>query len=519
MKRQHILTAGTLFVCITTFIGCVAPKAQTDWKSLSEVPPNIVYILADDQGYGDVSCLNDHSKIQTPNLDSLAKEGMIFTDAHSGSAVCTPTRYGVLTGRYCWRSTLKKGVLLGYYSSHLIEEGRMTVASMLKSKGYHSACIGKWHLGFIWAKNGPKPADIDYTQPIKNGPIDNGFDYFFGIPASLDMPPYAYIENDRVTAIPDQIVPAAKGKMFWRKGEIAPDFKHIEVLPKLTEKAVAYINERAKSKDTQPFFLYFPLPAPHTPILPTEEFQGKSGTNEYGDFVLQVDWTVGRVVQALKDNGMDENTLVIFTSDNGCSPTADYNELEAFGHDPSYVFRGHKADIFEGGHRIPLIVQWPARVKAGSSCDDTTCLTDLMATAAEINGIPLPDNAAEDSVSMLPNLLGTADGPVREATVHHSINGSFSIRQGKWKLVLCGGSGGWSPPSLKKVREQNLPSVQLYDLSTDIAETTNVQDKYPNVVKRLTALMQEYADRGRSTPGASQPNNGDVNIFRDSPKH
>lgn len=394
----------------------------------------------------------------------------------------------------------------------------MTVASMLAPYGYHSACIGKWHLGWDWQMKTDNPEEVDYTKPILHGPTSNRFDYCYCIPASLDMAPYVYVENDTVTAVPDRIVDAKGGKMCWRKGAISPDFRHMEVLPKLTEKAVAYIDQRAANKGHSPFFLYFPLPAPHTPILPTKEFQGKSGTNEYGDFVLQVDWTVGQVMKALKDNGVEKNTLIIFTSDNGCSPMADFKELAQFEHDPSYVFRGHKADIFEGGHRIPFITRWPARVQAGTECADTICLTDLMATAAEITGYTLPDNAGEDSVSILPDLLGMASGPVREATVHHSINGSFSIRQGKWKLELCPGSGGWSPPRPDSEEAKQLPALQLYDLSTDIGETTNVQDKHPDVVKRLTALLRDYVDRGRSTPGAPQQNNGQVTIFRDPSK-
>lgn len=507
MERRDFLKGCVSSVVPLSLCGCAGSWALSGHRTHTR--PNIVYILADDMGYGDVSCLNKNSKIHTPNLDRLAKAGMIFTDAHSGSAVCTPTRYGILTGRYCWRSRLKKGVLYGY-SEHLIEDGRMTVASMLQSKGYHTGCIGKWHLGWDWQKKEDEPKNVDFAKPILHGPNTNGFDYSFCIPASLDMAPYVYVENDRVTALPDRVVDAKGGKMFWRKGDIGADFKHIEVLPKITEKAVAYIDERGREE--KPFFLYFPLPAPHTPILPTQEFQGKSGTNEYGDFVLQVDWTVGQVMKALKDNGIEKDTLIIFTSDNGCSPTADFKELEQFEHNPSYVFRGHKADIFEGGHRVPFIARWPRRVAAGSVCEDTTCLTDLTATAAEMTGFTLPDNAAEDSVSMLPNLLGTATGPVREATVHHSINGSFSIRQGKWKLELCPGSGGWSNPRPGSKQAKQLPSVQLYDLSADIGETTNVQDKYPDVVKRLTALLQDYADRGRSTPGTPQKNNGPVNI-------
>ncbi len=511
MNRRTFLKNCALSAGAMTIGGCSVAKIADAENPQKRSRPNIVYILADDLGYGDVSCLNKNSKIHTPNIDQLAKKGMIFTDAHSGSAVCTPTRYGILTGRYCWRSRLKSGVTWGY-SPHLIEDGRMTVASMLNPYGYHSACIGKWHLGLDWQKQPDDPGQVDFTKPVKHGPTTNGFDYNFIIPASLDMDPYVYVENDRVTAVPNRTIDAEKGKRFWRKGPIGADFKHIEVLPKLTEKAVSYIDQRAKDKETSPFFLYFPVPAPHTPILPTKEFQGKSNTNEYGDFVLQVDWTVGQVMKALERNGIEKDTLVIFTSDNGCSPMADFEELAQFNHDPSYVFRGHKADIFEGGHRVPFITRWPSRIQAGSVCEDTICLTDLMATAAEITGYTLPDNAAEDSVSMLPNLLGTATKPLREATVHHSVNGSFSIRQGQWKLELCLGSGGWSEPRPGNKKHEELPAIQLYDLGKDIGETTNIQDKHPDVVKQLTALLQDYIDRGRSTPGAPQKNNGKVKI-------
>ena len=504
-RRQFLKTASVAGIACLS--GCSFPKYAAD--SIETMRPNIVYILADDLGYGDVSCLNENSKLKTTALDKLAKEGMIFTDAHSNSAVCTPTRYGILTGRYCWRTSLKRGVL-GGESRHLIEPERLTVASMLKDSGYDCACIGKWHLGFDWKWKDEKTKEIDYRKPIENGPIQNGFDYFFGIPASLDMAPYVYVENDRVTAAPDRIVDAQEGKQFYRQGQTGADFKHIEVLSKLTEKGVSYIEGRAESKS--PFFLYFALTAPHTPILPTDEFRGKSKTSAYGDFVLQVDWTVKQVMEALKRNGMEGNTLVIFTSDNGCSPMADFKELESFGHNPSYVYRGYKADIYEGGHRVPFIARWPEKIKANSVCDDTVCLTDLMATAAEITGQKLPDNAGEDSVSILPDLLQTATEPVREATVHHSINGSFSIRQGKWKLELCPGSGGWSDPRPDSEKVKTLPPVQLYDLSKDVSEKNNVYQDYPEVVERLKKLLQGYVDKGRSTPGKLQENHGKVSI-------
>jgi arylsulfatase A-like enzyme len=510
MNRRLFLKNCALSIGTLGFSGCAATHMTNARPNTKHARPNIVYILADDLGYGDLSCMNRQSAIRTDNLDRLAAEGMIFTDAHSGSAVCTPTRYGVLTGRYSWRSLLKKGVTWGD-SPHLIEPDRMTVASMLKPYGYHSACIGKWHLGWDWAMKADNPKEIDFTQPIQHGPTTNGFDYSFCIPASLDIPPYVYVENDRVTALPNRIVEGKEGKRLMREGLTGADFKHLEVLPRLTEKAVTYLDERGRQD--APFFLYFPMPAPHTPILPTKEFQGKSGTNAYGDFLLQIDWAVGQIMTALQRNGCKDNTLVIFTSDNGPSPNAGFEELAALGHHPSDIFRGHKADIFEGGHRIPFIARWPGRVKAGSTCRDTTCLTDLMATAADINGITLPDNAGEDSVSMLANLLDTATGPVRQATVHHSVNGSFSIRQGRWKLLLCPGSGGWSPPKPNSNEAKQLPPVQLYDLSTDISETTNVQHKRPDVVKRMTDLLQQYVDRGRSTPGTPQENNGEVTIM------
>jgi arylsulfatase A-like enzyme len=489
------------------FIGMVMICTSCQQNKEAETRhPNIIYILADDLGYGDISCLNDSSKIQTPNLDKLAGQGIIFTDAHSNSAVCTPTRYGILTGRYAWRSRLKSGVVWSY-DEHLIEPDRTTVASLLKEYAYNTACIGKWHLGLDWTED---TADVpNFMEPINNSPSTNGFDYFFGITASLDIPPYFYIENDRITATSIDTIEAVQGKMFWRKGPIGNDFRHIEVLPKLTEKAVDYI--AGQSKTDEPFFLYFPLPAPHTPILPTEKFQGKSNTNEYGDFVLMVDDVVGQIMHALKINGIDKNTLLVFTSDNGCSPMADFDELAVLGHDPSYIFRGHKADIYEGGHRVPFIVKWPLKIKAGTSSAEIICTTDLLATCAAIVGDTLKDNEGEDSYNILPSLLGEkTKQPIRKATVHHSINGSFSIRQGKWKLEFCSGSGGWSFPEPHQAKELGLYPIQLYNLEKDISEQNNLAEQNPEIVKELTVLMQKYIDEGRSTPGAIQSNEGET---------
>ena len=458
LSRRTFLKTASIAAASLTMTGCMA-NANTP----SAKKPNIVFILADDLGYGDVSCMSPDSKIKTPNIDKIAKAGMKFTDAHSNSAVCTPTRYGILTGRYAFRSTMKSGVLWGY-SQNLIELDRETVPSFLKTHGYHSACVGKWHLGFNWAIKDPDKKinadNVDFTKPITNGPTAIGFDYFYGIPASLDMDPYVYIENDSVTAVPDRITKASPSPAFWRKGPIGSNFTFTGVLPTLTEKATQYIDRQAKTD--KPFFLYFPLPAPHTPIVPTDEFKGKSKMNPYADFVMQTDHTVGQVLKALKRNGIADNTLIIFTSDNGCSPQANYKELEAFDHDPSYIFRGHKADIYEGGHRVAFVAAWPAKVKPNTISDQTVCVTDLFATAADILNANIPDTDAVDSVSFLPALKQTDTKPIRQATVHHSINGSFSIRQGKWKLEMCPGSGGWSAPRPGKA-PQDAPPIQLFD--------------------------------------------------------
>lgn len=474
--------------------------------------PNLVYILADDMGYGDLSCLNDSSRIRTEHLDKMAAAGMVFEDAHATSAVCTPSRYSILTGRYNWRSRLKAGVL-GGYSTHLIEPGRMTVASLLRAHGYHTAMIGKWHLGWDWTTTDGNPADadgknVDFSGPVMNGPDACGFDYYYGHCGSLDMAPYVYVENGKATAQPDRITENTDKFTWWRKGPTASDFRHEDVLPNFTRRSVGYIEERAAKGE--PFFLYFPLPAPHTPILPTGEFRGKSGLNAYGDFCLQVDAVVGVVMDALTRCGVYDNTIVIFTSDNGCSPHADFDELAQFGHHPSYVFRGHKADIYEGGHRVPLLVQWPEEVRPGSRSAETVCLCDLLATCADIVAADLPANAGEDSVSNLPVWRGKPlDVSLREATIHHSIDGSFSIRKGQWKLEMCAGSGGWSYPRPGE-ESKGLPPLQLYNLDADIGERRNVYKDHPDIVDELKSLLTQYVQDGRSTPGPKQGNTGPV---------
>jgi arylsulfatase A-like enzyme len=501
--------------CCLLLVFAVGVPSVRSAEGKTENPPNIVYILADDLGYGDVKCLNPKGKIATPHLDRLAKGGMTFTDAHSSSSVCSPTRYGILTGRYNWRSRLQSGVLNGY-SRRLIEPGRLTVPALLRQHRYRTACIGKWHLGMDWPlkEGGFASGDgdawkVDYTRSIHNGPTTAGFDFFFGISASLDMPPFVFIENNHCRGVP------SVEKTWLRKGPAHRDFEAGDVLPALTKKSVEHITARAPSaKLGRPFFLYLALTAPHTPILPGKEWQGKSGINAYADFVMQVDSSVGKVLSALASNGIANDTLVIFTSDNGCSPAADFPALAAKGHHPSAHFRGHKADIFDGGHRIPFLARWPGRIKAGSCADQLICLTDLMATCAELLGKRLPDSAGEDSVSILPALLGKAKGALRESVVHHSIDGSFAIRQGKWKLELCPGSGGWSKPRPGADDTSKLPLVQLYDLKADVGEKKNVEREHPEVVARLTKLLEKYVADGRSTPGEKQKNTVQVDLWR-----
>ena len=475
--------------------GCGSSDRPGSWHR-----PNIIFILADDLGYGDPGCNNPDSKIPTPNLDRLAREGMRFTDAHSGSAVCTPTRYGVLTGRYCWRTRLTRGVLIGY-SPPLIEPGRMTVASLLREEGYTTACVGKWHLGLGWETAEGHPfgdrrdetgEKVDYTRPVTSGPCDYGFDYFFGIPASLDMAPYVYLENDQVMAPPTGIIEGRGGLAYYRGGPAAPGFDHEQTLPLLTEKAVDWIDHHQQTRSGEPFFLYFPLTAPHTPVLPTEEFAGASAAGEYGDFVAQVDGSVGEIMEALDRHGQADNTLFIFTSDNGSTmrPMTEYDHL------PNDHLRGRKSDVWDGGHRIPFIARWPEVVTAGSTTAETLCLTDLLATCAAITGVPLAEDAGEDSYNMLPAFRGrTGPEPIREATVHHSIRGMFAIRAGRWKMIEGRGSGGWTGGG-----EDDPAPGQLYDMTTDLEEQRNLYLERPEVVEQLTAILERYRKGGRSAP-------------------
>ena len=510
-SRFKILPLGTL--CAAAIL--CAPAA----KAAAPVKPNIIVILADDLGIGDLSCSNPGSKIQTPNLDRFAQEGINFSDAHTSSSVCTPTRYGLITGRYNWRSRLARGVLHGD-SPHLIPDERATMADVLKGAGYHTAMLGKWHLGWDWAlkKDGKT---IDFTKPVTNGPDINGFDTYKGFCGSLDMPPYVWVKDGKATAQPAGDTGNKDKFGMWRTGPTSPDFNHEQVLPQIFEWAGDHVKERAKTD--QPFFLYLPLPAPHTPILPLPSFEGSSGLNVYGDFVMQIDHHMGELMTAIKDAGIDKNTLVVFTSDNGCSPRADIPGLNQKGHYPSMHYRGNKACIYEGGHRVPFMVRWPEGIPARQTTEQLACLTDLLATFADITGQKVPDNVGEDSFSLRSVLQG--EGPAQRKTlISHSISGVFAIRQGPWKLICGPGSGGWSYPDrssnksrpLSKKEMSKLPQLQLYNMEHDVGEHHNLAAAYPEQVDALLELLKQEVDNGRITPGKPQSNDRDVKFIKDN---
>lgn len=450
--------------------------------------PNIVYILADDMGWGDIDAYNAHSAVPTPNMNAFATQAMRFTDMHASSAVCTPSRYSILTGRYCWRSSLKKGVLNGD-SPNLIEEGRMTVPSMLKKEGYYTAGVGKWHLGL------GNEEKTDFTKPLAPGPTTHGFDYYFGIPASLDMPPYVYFENDHVVeqaTVQDPGSNSPRG-VFWRPGLRASSFEIPQVLPTLTDKSISIIQQRSAQRDT-PFFLYVALPSPHTPWVPLPQYHNKSGAGDYGDYVVEVDAMIGKILDALKANQFVENTIVVITSDNG----ADWKpeDIERYPHRANASWRGEKADVWEAGHRIPFMVRWPRHVPAGTVCDETASLTDLMATLAAILRVKLPDNAGEDSFNNLPLWMGGKQA-IRKTIIDHSIDGMFTIREGPWKLELGLGSGGFSSPRTVEPVPGGIQG-QLYNLADDPGELYNLWMKRPDIVAHLTKVLDEQKASGHT---------------------
>ena len=456
-----------------------------------ESKPNIIYLLCDDLGIGDVQSFNpEHGKIKTPHIDRLASQGMKFTDAHSGSSVCTPTRYGLLTGRYSWRTKLQTGVVSGF-GACLIDEDRPTIASFLKSQGYQTGLVGKWHLNMRYIDSETKQELTDgkslkFTAPVgstsPDGPIHRGFDYFFGIHHARSMK--AVIEQDKVIE------------------HDAP----INFLPRTVEKSVNFVKDAAAKE--KPFFLYVPFGSPHTPILPTPEWQGKSGLGKYADFVMQTDDGVGQILKAVEDAGIAENTLVIFTSDNGCSRQAKIGQLAKKGHKVSAGYRGSKSDIWDGGHRVPFIAKWPGKVAAKSTCNQLICLNDFFATIAEVLDQPVPAGSCEDSISFLPALSGKQVETARKSLVHHSIHGHFAYRSENWKLVLARGSGGWSGPTEKKV-PADAPDAQLYDMKSDVAEQSNRFLDQQEVASRLLGELEEAIHAGRTTPGPKSKNDID----------
>lgn len=458
--------------------------------SVPQELPNIVVILVDDMGYGDPGCFNPQSKILTPNINQLASEGMKFTDAHAPGPLCHPSRYGLITGRYPFRTDISL-----WRKKPLIEEGQLTIASLLGSKGYHTAMVGKWHLGF--RENG-------YENPLPGGPVDVGFDTYFGIRASTDIPPYFYIRDDHAVEPPTDRIEANSSEgwspiqgSFWRAGGIAPGLELKDVLPRFTDEAIKVIENHVAGDETaeQPLLLYLAYPAPHTPWLPSAEFEGKSGAGMYGDFMMMVDSEIGRVLDALQEAGLSENTLLVFTADNG--PVWYESDVERLGHDSSGGLRGMKADAWEAGHRMPFIVRWPGRVKAGSVTKQCICFTDLLATFADVTGSDLPEDAVLDSYSFLPVLDGEqpADQSIRGPIVMSSGSSkAMMIRSGDWKLINQLGSGGFSKPSRIEPGPDD-PAGQLYNLADDPGETNNVYLEHPEIVDRLTAEMKQITDK------------------------
>ena len=492
----------------------LAPLAVLCAAGIETAKPNIIIILADDMGYGDAACYNPGSKIPTPHLDRLARAGMRFTDAHSPSAVCTPTRYGLLTGRYPWRSRLKSGVL-GPWGAPLIEKDRLTLPAMLRANGYRTAAIGKWHLGWEWPTKDGKPpgsrvdphSNVDFTRPVAEGPTTRGFDTYFGTDVP-NYPPFCFIENDRVRGDPADL---SNPEDFNIRGPALSGWRAVDILPELARRAVRTIEEAAQATDRRPFFLYLALTSPHYPIAPAPEFEGKSGAGKYGDFVVQTDQVVGDVTGALQRTGLAVNTLVIFTSDNG--PEIDveigigaFERLEKFAHASMGSLRGVKRDAWEGGHRVPFIVRWPGRTPAGRVNDRFLILTDLMATCAAIAGASLPDNSAEDSVDMLPALLGGGGG-LREDGVMVGISGKAALRQGDWVLIAAptgreNPAPRGEPEWFRAMRgyQPHQEPYELFNLRDDPGERDNLAAVQGERVRTMLALLEKYRRDGRSVP-------------------
>jgi arylsulfatase A-like enzyme len=483
--------------CAFSAAACVAPSAEAE----SMQRPHIVFILADDLGYGDVHALNPDSRIATPHMDRIAREGASFVDAHTPSSVCTPTRYGLLTGHYCWRSRLKRGVLNGY-SQPLLEAGRPSVASVLRAGGYQTAIFGKWHLGLSWPR---VDGQIDFTQKVDGIPNEHGFDRSFIIPASLDFPPYVFLRDGVVTGEVTREQAGQSFPAYLRKGEIADDLVMDDALDRIIAEANAWIRAQALTK--QPFFLYLPLTAPHKPVLPHARFRGATGLGDYADFVVQVDAAVGEVLRTLDETGVADNTLVIVTSDNGSfmyrldDPARPSHEQDVSvqGYHPEVhrangALRGTKADIWEAGHRVPFLVRWPGVLAAGQTRSETICLTDFYASCADLVGAAATEQGGEDSFSLLPLLRGSGRDFARAPVIHHSASGMFAIRDGAWKLVAGNGSGGRQQPK----GEPFAAPFQLFELDVDLRESVDRIEEEPQRAAKMAALLEEIRASGSS---------------------
>ncbi len=473
-----------------------------------EAAPNLVVLLADDLGYGDVGVYNPRSRIPTPNLDRLAGQGIRFTDAHTPDGVCSPTRYALLTGRYAWRTRLKKGVLNGA-SAPLIAADRLTLAGMLRERGYAAGVVGKWHLGFEWplldASQPQTVENVDWSQPLADGPLQHGFSYQFG----LGKPAWTFVENGRVLARPSVRFDLTHLPVYLmggnnNKGVKAAGFEFERMLPRFAEEAVGFIQRSAAAK--QPFFLFFTPIAPHRPVVPNKDFAGKSAAGLYGDFVAEFDWAAGEIMAALDRSGVAEETLVIVTSDNGPEVDAYRRALE-YDHYSMGELRGVKRDLWEGGHRVPFIARWPGKIPADSIQSEVICLTDLMATVAGLIDYALPENAAEDSYDVSRALFGEKLAqPIREATVHHGSKGWFGIRQGAWVLIDHPTGDNNSPGRnaepqwfrRERMAEAHDKPVELFNLGEDRAQRTNLAAARPEKVAALQALLERYRSEGRS---------------------
>lgn len=485
--------------------------------------PNILFILADDLGYGDVGCYNPESKVPTPHLDRMASQGMLFTDAHSPSTVCTPTRYSILTGRMAFRTGMR-GVFTGAGGPCMIEEERLTLGGMLQQRGYETALFGKWHVGMTFFDKDGKPINengleavrrIDYSRAMPDAPIHRGFDHFFG---SVCCPTtdwlYAFIDGDRIPVPPTGIIdrgplPKHAYSRDNRPGMIAPGYSMEEIDLQFLEKSLAFLDEHARKKEKKPFFLFHSTQAVHLPSFPADAFKGKTKAGPHGDFIFQLDHVVGELLKALDRHKLADNTLVIFTSDNGPEVPTILAMRRDHKHDGARPWRGVKRDQWEGGHRIPFIARWPGRIKANSRSDQVLCLTDMMATCAALTGAKIPAKDGEDSVNMLPALLGKDEGkPIRQYTLHQTISLALAIRRGPWKYLDHKGSGGnnYNRPGTWGMKQYVLPEKapdapgQLYNLESDPGETTNLYFKNPEIVRELKGKLEEFKKSGRSAP-------------------